>query len=152
MRSTNPLEVAIIFKGFARSIHARASPSDPSFLRISVACAKIEQWSERNYPSFVHIPNATGPSASILSFDPADARSRVAKADAEKDKHAAEEKRHLEIRERFGGDGSTNGALSPSNIQNQGPPWEVLMFVGGAVFLIVSLSIGIVLAALHFTT
>jgi farnesyl-diphosphate farnesyltransferase len=150
MRSTNPLEVALIFKEFARSIHAKASPSDPNFLRISVACAKIDQWSERNYPSFVRIPSDSSPST--LSFNPADARSRVAIADAEKDKRAAEEKRHLELRERFGGNGSSNGALSPSNLQNQGPPWEVLMFVGGAVILIVSLSIGIVLAALYFTT
>lgn len=149
MRSTNPLAVALIFKDFARSIHAKASPSDPNFLRISVACAKIDQWSERNYPSFVRIPNAN---ISTLSFNPADARSRVAIADAEKDKLAAEEKRHLEIRERFGGNGSSNGALSPSNIQSQGPPWEVLMFVGGAVILIVSLSVGIVLAVLYFTT
>ena len=152
MRSTNPLEVALIFKEFARSIHAKASPSDPNFLRISVACAKIDQWSERNYPSFVRIPTGTGTSPSTLSFNPADARSRIAIADAEKDKHAAEERRHLELRERFGGNGSSNGALSPSNIQGQGPPWEVLMFVGGAVILIVSLSIGIVLAAMHFTT
>lgn len=152
MRSTNPLEVALIFKEFARSIHAKASPSDPNFLRISVACAKIDQWSERNYPSFVRVPNAAGSSPSTVSFDPTDARSRVAIADAEKDKRTAEERRHLEIRERFGGNGSSNGALSSSNIQNQGPPWEVLMFVGGAVVLIISLSIGIVLAALHFTT
>ncbi|SRR5258708_6760564 len=147
MRSTNPLEVALIFKEFARSIHAKSSPSDPNFLRISVACAKIEQWSERNYPSFVRIPKVTGLSPSNFSFDPADARSRVAIGDAEKDKRAAEERR-LEIRERSGG----NGTHSPSNIQNQGPPWEVLLFVGGAVFLIISLSVGIVLSVLHFTT
>ncbi|SRR6266404_5644083 len=154
MRSTNPLEVALIFKEFARSIHAKASPSDPSFLRISVACAKIEQWSERNYPSFVRIPNTdtTGRSLSKLSFDSSDARSRVAIADAEKDERTAEERRHLELRERFGNNGGNNGAVLPSNIQSQGPPWEVLMFVGGAVVLIVSLSIGIVLAVLHFTT
>jgi farnesyl-diphosphate farnesyltransferase len=148
MRSTNPLEVALIFKEFARSIHAKSSPSDPNFLRISVACAKIEQWSEHNYPSFVRIPKATGHSPSSFSFDAADARSRVAIADAEKDKRAAEERRHLENRERFG----ANGTRLPSTIQNQGPPWEVLLFVGGAVFLIISLSIGIVLTVLHFTT
>jgi farnesyl-diphosphate farnesyltransferase len=146
MRSTNPLAVALVFKEYARSIHAKASPSDPNFLRISVACAKIEQWAERNYPSFVRIPTTTSPSS--LSFDPADARSRVAIADAEKDKRAAEERQRLGIRERFGG----NGVVSPSDMQSQGPPWEVLMFVGGAVFLIIALSIGIVLAVLYFTT
>lgn len=152
MRSTNPLEVALIFKEYARSIHAKASPSDPNFLRISVACAKIEQWAERNYASFVRIPTTTGHPSSNLSFDPTDARSRVAIADAEKDKLAAEEKRRLEIHERFGGNGGDNGALLPSDTQSQGPPWEVLMFVGGAVFLIIALSIGIVLAVLYFTT
>jgi len=148
MRSTNPLEVALIFKEYARSIHSKASPSDPNFLRISVACAKIEQWTESNYASFVRIRTPAGHSSSELSFDPTDARSRVAIADAEKDKLAAEERRLLEIRERFGG----NGALLPSDSQNQGPPWEVLMFVGGAVFLIIALSVGIVLAVLYFTT
>lgn len=151
MRSTNPLEVALIFKEYARSIHAKASPSDPNFLRISVACAKIEQWTERNYPSFVRIPTTTGHSSSALSFNPADARSRVAIADTEKDKLAAEERRRLELRERFGGNGGGNGALLPSDTQSQGPPWEVLLFVGGAVFLIIALSVGIVLAVLHFT-
>jgi farnesyl-diphosphate farnesyltransferase len=146
MRSTNPRECALIFKSYARSIHAKASPSDPNFLRISVACAKIEHWAEHNYPSFVCVSPSSASSLGI-SFDSADARSRVAIADAEADKRAAEEKRRLEIRERTG----SNGALAPSGPQSQGPPWEVLMFVGGAVFLILALSIGIVLAVLHFT-
>jgi farnesyl-diphosphate farnesyltransferase len=131
-------------------IHAKTSPADPNFLRVSVACAKIEHWVERNYPSFIHIPlpSSTSPG---LSFDPADARSRIAIADAETDKHAAEEKRRLEIRGRIAAAGS-NGVRTPSIAQNQGPPWEVLTFVGGAVFLIMALSVGIVLAILHFTT
>jgi farnesyl-diphosphate farnesyltransferase len=149
MRSTNPRECALIFKSYARSIHAKASPSDPNFLRISVACAKIEHWAEHNYPSFVSV---SPPSASSigLSFDSADARSRVAIADAEADKRAVEEKRRLEIRDRTASGGS-NGALAPSGPQTQGPPWEVLMFVGGAVFLILALSVGVVLAVLYFT-
>jgi len=144
MRSTNPRDVALIFKEHARSIHAQTSPSDPSFLRISVACSKIEQWAERNYPSFVRIsPSSQG----SLSFDPADARSRVAIADAETDKRRAEEKRRLGVR-----NGNGNGALAPSSGQSQGPPWEMLMFVGAAVFLILGLSVGIVLIALHFAS
>jgi len=144
MRSTNPRDVALIFKEHARSIHAQTSPSDPSFLRISVACSKIEQWAERNYPSFVRIsPSSQG----SLSFDPADARSRVAIADAETDKRRAEEKRRLGVR-----NGNGNSALAPSSGQSQGPPWEMLMFVGAAVFLILGLSVGIVLIALHFAS
>jgi len=144
MRSTNPRECALIFKHYARSIHAKASPSDPNFLRISVACAKIEHWAEHHYPSFVHVsPSSSSPG---LSFDPADARSRVATADAETDKRAAEEKRRVEIHARGG-----NGTIAASGSQNQGPPWEVLLFVSGAVFLIMTLSVGIVLAVLYFT-
>jgi len=146
MRSTNPRECALIFKHYARSIHAKASPSDPNFLRISVACAKIEHWAEHNYPSFVRVSPPTSSSAG-LSFNPADARSRVAIADAETDKRAHEEKRHLEVRGRGG-----NGTIATSGPQNQGPPWEVLLFVGGAMFLILALSVGIVLAVIYFTT
>jgi farnesyl-diphosphate farnesyltransferase len=149
MRSTNPRECALIFKEHARSIHSKASPSDPNFLRISVACSKIELWAERNYPSFVRISSSSSSSPG-LSFDPADARARVAIADAESDKRAVEEKRRLEIHNRIASGGS-NGALAHASPQNQGPPWEVLTFIGGAVFLILALSVGIVLVVLHFT-
>jgi len=147
MRSTNSREVALIFKEYARSIHGKTSPSDPNFLRVSVACAKIEHWAERNFPSFVRLPHSASTSP---SFDLADARSRVAIVDAEADKRAAEENRRLEIRERIAKNGG-NGALASSDTQSQGPPWEVLLFVGAAVFLIIALSVGIVLAVLHFT-
>ena len=41
MRSTNPRDVAFIFRDYSRRIHARAVPADPSFLRLSVACGKV---------------------------------------------------------------------------------------------------------------
>ena len=41
MRSTNPRDVAFIFRDYSRKIHARAVPDDPSFLRLSVACGKV---------------------------------------------------------------------------------------------------------------
>src|SRR5579863_6260970 len=115
MRSTNPRECALIFKHYARSIHAKASPSDPNFLRISVACANIEHWAERNYPSFVRVSPSSATSFGV-SFDPADARSRIAIVDAETDKRAVEEKRRLDIRDRTATGGS-NGALAPSGPQ-----------------------------------
>ncbi|KAF8217147.1 squalene synthase [Mycena galopus ATCC 62051] len=74
MRSTNPREVSLLFRDYARKIHARASPADPNFIRIGVACGKIEQWCEHYYPSFVRI-NAASPGGSISqAIDPADAR------------------------------------------------------------------------------
>jgi hypothetical protein len=41
MRSTNPREVALIFRDYARQIHHKAKPQDPNFLRISVMCSKV---------------------------------------------------------------------------------------------------------------
>ncbi|KAJ7097216.1 isoprenoid synthase domain-containing protein [Mycena belliarum] len=41
MRSTNPREVGLIFREYARKMHARALPSDPNFTRLSVACGKV---------------------------------------------------------------------------------------------------------------
>ncbi|KAF7308052.1 hypothetical protein MKEN_01167500 [Mycena kentingensis (nom. inval.)] len=51
MRSTQSREVALLFRDFARKIHARALPEDPSFMKLSVACGKIEQWCERVHPT-----------------------------------------------------------------------------------------------------
>ena len=42
MRSKNPREVGLIFREYARKIHAKALPTDPSFIRISVACGKVK--------------------------------------------------------------------------------------------------------------
>ncbi|TFY60832.1 hypothetical protein EVG20_g7278 [Dentipellis fragilis] len=80
MRSTNPREVAYTFREYARSIHKKATPADPNFLRISVACCKIEQWAEHHFPSFVHVMQSKVSSGASQVIDPNDARSRIAKA------------------------------------------------------------------------
>jgi farnesyl-diphosphate farnesyltransferase len=149
MRSTNPREVVLIFKEHARSIHAKASPADPNYLRISLACAKIDHWAERNYPSFIHVVPAKHGTNPGIAFDPADARSRIARADAETDRRVADEKRVLEIRERIAAGGTPTASRNLS--LNQGPPWEVLALVGGVVFLVLGLSISSVYVVLHFT-
>jgi farnesyl-diphosphate farnesyltransferase len=76
MLSTNPREVGLIFRDYARKIHAKAVPTDPSFIRISVACGKIEQWCEHNYPSFVHI-NTEGSRSGTQTLNPADPRTGI---------------------------------------------------------------------------
>ncbi|KAH8101048.1 hypothetical protein DFH11DRAFT_636949 [Phellopilus nigrolimitatus] len=43
MCSTKPREVALIFREYARVIHAKSVPADPNFLRISVACRKVHR-------------------------------------------------------------------------------------------------------------
>ncbi|KAI0262355.1 squalene synthase [Gloeopeniophorella convolvens] len=147
MRSTNPREVAHIFRDYARSIHSKASPADPSFLRIAVACAKIEHWAERHYPSFIRL-SASGGGAGP-TFDPADARSRVALAEEALDKRTADEKRRTELRERITAGG---GAVAPAaGSESQGPPWEVITFVGGAVIMILGMSAAVIFGVLYFT-
>ena len=44
MRSKNPREVGLIFREYARKIHVKALPTDPSFIRISVACGKVKTY------------------------------------------------------------------------------------------------------------
>lgn len=41
MRSTNPRDVAYIFREYARRIHTKAVPEDPSFIQIGVVCGKV---------------------------------------------------------------------------------------------------------------
>jgi farnesyl-diphosphate farnesyltransferase len=41
MRSTNPREVAYIFRDYIRKIHVKSDPADPNFLRLSIACGKV---------------------------------------------------------------------------------------------------------------
>ncbi|EGN96959.1 hypothetical protein SERLA73DRAFT_11603, partial [Serpula lacrymans var. lacrymans S7.3] len=72
MRSTNPREVALVFRDYARKIHSKAKPQDPNFLRLSVTCCKIEQWCEQHYPSFVTLaPAGQSP------YDPLDKRTAI---------------------------------------------------------------------------
>lgn len=114
MRSKNPREVANIFREYARKIHAKAEPSDPSFIPISVACGKvryvlitfetlnmtdricpqIEQWCEHHYPSFVEM--ITGSTGVNQSFNSSDPRTPAAEATLEREKTALTEKRRQE--------------------------------------------------------
>jgi hypothetical protein len=41
MKSTNPRDVAYMFRDFARQLHQKAAPSDPYFVKISVTCGKV---------------------------------------------------------------------------------------------------------------
>ena len=137
MRSTNPREVVLIFREHARSIHAKASPADPNFLRVAVACAKIEQWAEHNYPSFVRAVTSDNDASPSVSFDPTDARSRISYADGH-GQTAVDEKRALEMCERI---------ATAASSASQGPPWDVLTLVGGGVLIVLAF----LFAVLHFT-
>lgn len=52
MESTQNLhKVCEVFRGYARSIHKKNVPQDPNFLKISIACGKVEQFIESIFPS-----------------------------------------------------------------------------------------------------
>ncbi|ORY04684.1 farnesyl-diphosphate farnesyl transferas-like protein [Clohesyomyces aquaticus] len=43
--------VCDVFKKYVRSIHQKNNPHDPNFLKISIACGKVEQFIESIFPS-----------------------------------------------------------------------------------------------------
>ncbi|KIJ65348.1 hypothetical protein HYDPIDRAFT_152079 [Hydnomerulius pinastri MD-312] len=120
MRSTNPREVALIFREYARKIHNKAKPQDPNFLRISVMCCKIEQWYEQNYPSFVQLGQ------NGVTLDPLDKRTAVAKM---------ETKRAEDAKKRLAGGPPSEPEMFP---------WELATYVVGAFTLVIGLSAAVV--------
>ncbi|KAF8886382.1 squalene synthase [Infundibulicybe gibba] len=143
MRSTNPREVAYMFRDYARKIHAKALPSDPNFLRISVACGKIEQWCEHNYPSFIRMStNAEGGVKQEL--DPYDPRTRIVHMEQTLEEALTRKKRAEEIR---------NG-IHPTEVkaaQNEVTVPELMMYVLGGMAVLVVMSAGIIYLVLKFS-
>jgi len=136
MRSTNPRECAYMFRDYARKIHAKAHPADPNFLRISVACGKIEQWCERHYPSFVNVAQSSGGGNASQVFDPLDARTRIVQLEQKQDRELANEKRRA------------NG--KPVVAETPAATWEVASFVAAAFLLVLTLSLAIVWLVMRF--
>ncbi|KDQ62002.1 hypothetical protein JAAARDRAFT_31480 [Jaapia argillacea MUCL 33604] len=132
MRSTNPREVSIMFRDYARKIHSRAVPADPNFLRIAVACGKIEQWCERHYPSFVRLSESSMGATPTQIFDPSDARTRIVELDEKRDLQISTEQRRLK-----------NGGV-PAIQYEATSSWEIMAFAAGALALVLVLSLGVV--------
>ncbi|TBU47474.1 squalene synthase [Dichomitus squalens] len=141
MKSTNPRDVAYIFRDYARRIHARALPDDPSFLRLSVACGRIEQWCERHYPSFVRLQQVSGG----VQYDPRDVRTRVVQAAEARDQALAKEKRMLEYRERAA---AANGKGANGLLEDRKPAQEelstvaLLLYVAGGFLVVLAITLG----------
>lgn len=181
MNSTNPRDVAYMFRDYARSIHKKSNPADPNFIRISVACAKvrfdsifslslssfcppwydganatrhpqIEQWAEHQFPSFVRLASDSQQSHQ-QTLDPSDARTRIAKLAQERDIQLARLRASsastngngvIGKRESLVG-GGTGGGIGEVNK-------ELVLFLGGAVLLIVMMSLLVVGVVLYFTS
>ncbi|EIN12766.1 farnesyl-diphosphate farnesyltransferase [Punctularia strigosozonata HHB-11173 SS5] len=140
MASTNPRDVAYLFRDSARKIHAKASPADPNFLRISVACGKIEQWCERQFPSFVRMQQS-GTSGDVYQMlDPFDARTRIVELDKKREQQLAIEKRALAA------------GLDPQQIRQpqQTSTMEIAGLVAAMVGFILIISLGVIWAVLKY--
>jgi len=143
MRSTNPREVALMFRHYARIIHHKAVPSDPNFLRISIACGKIEQWYEHRYPSFVTLSSGGGGPL----YDGNDLRGKVQLREQEQIRAIAFRQRSEDIMKRTLGDGPVPAALGPNEDMSTK---EVLMYAGALVLSLIVLGMGIVWALIWY--
>ncbi|KAJ7093059.1 farnesyl-diphosphate farnesyltransferase [Mycena epipterygia] len=142
MRSTNPREVSLIFREYARKIHARAVPADPNFIRLSVACGKIEQWCEHHYPSFVLLSSANGTTSQ--SIDPADARGHTF-LEYEKHERALATKMRIEqLRV-----GMANG-INPPPAQESGLG-ELLLYLGSGLLVVLGVTAAVVYLIMQYS-
>ncbi|PFH45558.1 hypothetical protein AMATHDRAFT_8988 [Amanita thiersii Skay4041] len=144
MQSTNPREVGLIFQHHVRRIHARANPRDPNYIRISVACGKIEQWNEQHYPSFVQLITAGGESKRVL--DPSDARSIVLKMEEKFNAGLAKKMRLEDIKASLSSAGTNARAWGDDTASQK----EILMYVGAALAIVMGVSASVVLLVVKF--
>ncbi|KAK2467157.1 hypothetical protein APHAL10511_000706 [Amanita phalloides] len=135
MRATNPREVGLVFQHYVRKIHAKSNPKDPYFIRISIACGKIEQWNEQHYPSFVYL----APSSSTPMMDFSDARGRIVQLENHLEAELSKKERIEDIRAGIAANGLNHVARREKESQN-----EVLLFIAGVVGLVLGGTAGVV--------
>lgn len=63
MKSTNPRDVAYLFRDYARQIHAKCSHKDPNLIRISISCGHVSNLSHRTKE--LHL-NGTTPDRNVV--------------------------------------------------------------------------------------
>lgn len=158
MRSTNPREVASIFREYARDIHARLEPRDPSYVKMGVCLGRIESWMERNYPTFVQVVDYSAQGGQPqVEFTTEDVRSTIFR-DAQKRNLAIMAQHQLKPgpSSGFNEKGLPEGfpALSdePESASNvkQGASNELVLVVGGAIIAVLALAFGAVWVVLKF--
>lgn len=88
MESTQNLQlVCDIFRRFARKIHKKNKPTDPNFLEISIACAKIERFIETIFPSQTSrtLPSAGAAGQAVAVDSAEEAKRKQEEAESKKD-------------------------------------------------------------------
>jgi len=142
MSASNPRDVAYLCRDFTRSIHQKAVTSDPNYLKLSVMCGRIEQWTEHHYPSIMEITRVGGSAKVEINPDPKDARLRIFKREAR-------------IHTISGGKGITaNGHTVAGSAAKNGQeplPKELMYVVGGGMILTGLLGLAVVYIVIFFT-
>ncbi|ORX34197.1 putative farnesyl-diphosphate farnesyltransferase [Kockovaella imperatae] len=160
MKAVNPRDVAYVFQQYARSIHQKVKSDDPNMLRLSIACAKIDQWTEHHYPTFLTITGSSG--AAQTAIDPANGDARAVlftKIITE-----AKEKKEREKREALMADLRARGIIkdrTPEQIaaaekariesMNESPPWLMIgSIIVGILAVMGGLGYGIIWFVMNY--
>jgi len=134
MQSTNPRDVAYLFRDYARQIRKKASPADPSYVKICVATSRIEAWAEHHFPSFVQLSGGGGGTVS-KSLNMNDIRAHVVEG----------ERKRVQERETQKRLGLKPGAPTSYNqLQQEQFPLGLMAIIAGLLILVTG-SIGGVL-------
>ena len=112
LKAVNPRDVAYTFLDYSRRIHARLSPSDPNFVRWSVELARIEQWCETYYPSFI---------AAAAEGKPSDARAEALRVWSESRRTQALIMKHAKLEGRDPTSADAQEALAAARAQAADP-------------------------------
>lgn len=178
MKSTNPRDVAYMFRDFARQLHKKAVPSDPYFVKISVICGKvmlpckhegnrrltcvlqIEQWCEHHYPSFVALRSTPGGQSDVAQGISVDARVRIInrhKALAGTSYHlcATAQCKTCKNSPRLPEDVKhTAGGGGVPNVGDAATsdqiPWQLFAIVGGGFTVLTLVSLGILMLLMRY--
>jgi len=143
MKSTNPRDVAYLCRDFVRSIHKKAVPADPNFIKLSVTCGRVEQWVEHHYPSIIHVVTSNiepGTSRAQVSPSQTDARLRILNREV---------KIHALKKIKDQGLGKEGAAQA---VQQEMLPWELYAVVFGGFVVTTLVGCGLVFAVLYFTS
>lgn len=165
LRSTNPRDVAFMFRDYARKIHSKVPKDEPNMLRFSIACARIEQWCEHHYPSFLQIQAGQGGKAqTVIDPQSTDARAPLYTEMVKRAREQAEAER----REKFMEDLRARGIIKPAvpeteeekaerqeriaKMENEPFPWKmVLSFIVGLIAIMGGLGWGIVWIVMKYS-
>jgi len=139
MKSTNPRDVAYMFRDYTRQLHAKLVPADPYFVKISIACGKIEQWCESHYPSFIVLRTIQDGQSTVSECAIDDARLRVVE-------------RHKKLLAAKAVERGEAPPVAPQGVAGeQSVPPEFFAYVALGTFLIFGVSAGVVALAIKYS-